>query len=84
MFLKYAVNSMIVPQFYCAGPDCPTLVVFTSAGTTTTSTTSDYVQDFLGMEYSDRWPALLALVGFACACWLFFLVASSAGSLVRR
>eukprot|EP00051_Salpingoeca_urceolata_P006041 m.80290 g.80290 ORF g.80290 m.80290 type:complete len:1328 (-) comp14657_c0_seq3:114-4097(-) len=83
LFLKYGLNALIVPQFYCSGLDCPT-VTLTTANGTITETASDYVQDYLGLDYEDRWAGIGALGGFAVGFWMLALIASKYFDKITR
>ncbi|EGD82449.1 ABC transporter [Salpingoeca rosetta] len=96
-FIKYGLNALVVPQFYCddgAGTgnssmlsgnatSCPTIDLVTPDGIEEV-TVSNYVQDFLGLDYDNRWAAFFAVVGYAVGFWIFSFLAARYINHVKR
>ena len=67
MFVRVYRAALVPAQFYCdtaATADCPSIVVPTAAGLTT-QYTSDYVHNYFGFDYVDRWYFTLSTALFA-------------------
>lgn len=54
---SHVMRALGTDQFYCAGPNCPTIQVVTQAGTQTV-TRYAYVSRYLGSTYGKRWGEL--------------------------
>ena len=87
-FLRHALTTMVVPQFYCDAPAnatgaCPTIDFATADGTVELRT-SDYVEDFLGVNYENRWESLFAAIGYTVGFLICALLAARYINHVKR
>lgn len=62
--IKYAIEALVAPQFYCEGPTCPTITYLAPSGQVTVDR-FEYVQTAFGVKYSNRWNDIGYLMVFA-------------------
>ena len=87
-FLRHTLPTMIVPQFYCEAPanatDTCETIFFATANGAVELRTSDYVQDFMGVNYDTRWESLFGLVGYTVGFVICTILAARYINHVKR
>ncbi len=78
-----AFAALIPPQFYCAGEGCSSILVPSPAGFVP-ATTSDYVHNFFGASYDDRWYFTLSTFLFAIVYRMLAMLATRYISHLKR
>lgn len=57
---QYVLQSIVSTEFFCEGPNCPTITVPRENGLVTLSI-HGYIRDNLGMDYTARWYWMMGL-----------------------
>lgn len=72
---SYAFQALTALQFYCSGPDCPTVVDPASTGSIVPVPASDLMGAYLGFNYDDRWVMTIGVGAWVIGLHVFTALA---------